>query len=392
MGRWQGKKLIMASWYIVIDEKKVGPFSGAQLKQLAASGRLEPTATICKDKNGDQVAAGSFKGLFVSLDEISPTPPPLALPKKPVSVSTPARSFSLMGMAAYPIFVLVLLSLLGTIGLLTQQWQNSKEAKALLAAANQDWTNASKKEAVEKYRAAIPLIPAKSVPSDLVERVVRQDFADDRADSAEALLISLLQQGATFQFNSAETTVALQIAEERVKSMKPRETTHVSLSDETQVLVDSSDFAYILTVQNATPETSRMDSLEDPIFVGDAKRKLLLRQGAKAFLYNEKPPGSGEFVPALNYGQMLLKSEFSVRGEDRNIFTPLSFYGERVERFPGSFQQFEIAASVFDDPDKDEFDCHIRQISILTVTDSFGHSTQDPPVEFFLGGTASRLK
>ena len=165
-----------------------------------------------------------------------------------------------------------------------------------------------------------------------------------------------------------------------------------SLNAEARKLVEASDFAYMLEVQGATLETARIDSLEDPVLVGDIQRKLLLRQGEKGFLYREKTAGSGDFVPSLDYGQLFIRSEFSVRGKDKNIFTPLSFYGDRFEKFPGSFNQFEIVISLMDNPEKDEFDCHIRRISVLTVTPGPGQAHRDPPIEFFFGGKASRLK
>lgn len=52
-------------WYIERNGGSAGPFTGAQLKELAASGRLQPNDAIRKGLNGNAVAASRIKGLFV---------------------------------------------------------------------------------------------------------------------------------------------------------------------------------------------------------------------------------------------------------------------------------------------------------------------------------------
>jgi outer membrane biosynthesis protein TonB len=61
-------------WYYAHGPDKTGPFSGRQLKELAASGRIVPGDTIWKDGIERGVPASKVKNLFPA----SPPPPPPA--------------------------------------------------------------------------------------------------------------------------------------------------------------------------------------------------------------------------------------------------------------------------------------------------------------------------
>ena len=61
------------AWYYAHDETKSGPFSGQQLKDLAASGALLPKDTVWKDGVEEGVLASRVKNLF-------PAPPVEASP------------------------------------------------------------------------------------------------------------------------------------------------------------------------------------------------------------------------------------------------------------------------------------------------------------------------
>jgi len=54
----------MAEWYWMKDGAKHGPVDTAHLKQLARTGRIEPTDSIWRDGLPDWVPAGKAKGLF----------------------------------------------------------------------------------------------------------------------------------------------------------------------------------------------------------------------------------------------------------------------------------------------------------------------------------------
>src|SRR6266542_3683454 len=51
-------------WYYARNKKQLGPVSTARLKELAASGELQPTDKVWKEGIPKWVAAGSVAGLF----------------------------------------------------------------------------------------------------------------------------------------------------------------------------------------------------------------------------------------------------------------------------------------------------------------------------------------
>ena len=67
-----------ARWYVERGGKQSGPYTPAQLKELVASGRLQPTDKVQKGKLEKPVLAGRVKGLFpaaVSEQAASPVRP-----------------------------------------------------------------------------------------------------------------------------------------------------------------------------------------------------------------------------------------------------------------------------------------------------------------------------
>ena len=62
-------------WYYAKGEKKLGPFSSAEFKELADSGRLLPTDTIWKEGIDKGVPASKVKNLFSKLPTaLAPAP------------------------------------------------------------------------------------------------------------------------------------------------------------------------------------------------------------------------------------------------------------------------------------------------------------------------------
>ena len=53
-----------------------GPVSSKQLKQMAATGQLQPTDLVWKEGMEQWVAASSIKGLFAATTSTPPPPPP----------------------------------------------------------------------------------------------------------------------------------------------------------------------------------------------------------------------------------------------------------------------------------------------------------------------------
>jgi hypothetical protein len=57
-----------ASWYIEKEGRQLGPYTGSQLKGLAATGRLEPGDRVRRDDRSKAVPAGEVRGLFPEAD------------------------------------------------------------------------------------------------------------------------------------------------------------------------------------------------------------------------------------------------------------------------------------------------------------------------------------
>ena len=61
-------------WYLRIGDKKHGPFSSSQLKQLAENGRVTALSQVRKGESGDWVLASKVKGLVATGDSELPSP------------------------------------------------------------------------------------------------------------------------------------------------------------------------------------------------------------------------------------------------------------------------------------------------------------------------------
>ena len=55
---------MVADWYCVIDNRQFGPITAVQLKQLATTGKLQPSHLVWKEGMQNRVPAQSVKGLF----------------------------------------------------------------------------------------------------------------------------------------------------------------------------------------------------------------------------------------------------------------------------------------------------------------------------------------
>ena len=71
---------MLEQYYVARNNKRVGPFSAAQLRQLAADGRLRPTDTVWKEGMDRPVPAAKVKSLFPAL---VPAASPHCLPPRP---------------------------------------------------------------------------------------------------------------------------------------------------------------------------------------------------------------------------------------------------------------------------------------------------------------------
>ena len=78
-----------SEWYVQVDGKQFGPYSGAALKQYAADSRITANTQVKKGGNGRWVQAQMVKGLFTPT-EPAPPPPPLPEPE-PLPKAEPSK-------------------------------------------------------------------------------------------------------------------------------------------------------------------------------------------------------------------------------------------------------------------------------------------------------------
>jgi GYF domain 2 len=74
----------MAGWYYAHGDDKLGPFSGDQLKELAAAGTILPTDTVWRDGTATGVSANRVVNLFAPSAPaivVVAEPPPLVTTK-----------------------------------------------------------------------------------------------------------------------------------------------------------------------------------------------------------------------------------------------------------------------------------------------------------------------
>jgi tetratricopeptide (TPR) repeat protein len=76
----EGKKMSASNWYIARDKKKLGPYSTAQMKQMAELSQLLPTEMVLQDGTTQWKSASQVQEFFPVLASAAPPPlpPPLA--------------------------------------------------------------------------------------------------------------------------------------------------------------------------------------------------------------------------------------------------------------------------------------------------------------------------
>jgi hypothetical protein len=83
-----------SQWYYTEQGQQSGPVSPAQLKELATSGRLQPTDMVWKEGMAQWSSAGQIKGLFPETTQKQTavvSPPPLLTKAPSSSMESPAR-------------------------------------------------------------------------------------------------------------------------------------------------------------------------------------------------------------------------------------------------------------------------------------------------------------
>ncbi len=107
-------------WFIVRDGKEHGPFSGQQLKEMAATGKLQPDDKVRRDDMQAASKASAIKGLFASV-EVTPAKPPAPTSSEtppPATKTGPSKKTLIIASAAAGAFLLLCCGGLGVVGLL----------------------------------------------------------------------------------------------------------------------------------------------------------------------------------------------------------------------------------------------------------------------------------
>jgi hypothetical protein len=76
-------------WFYGRNESRLGPFSSAQLRELASAGKIEPTDTVWKAGIEKGVLAHKVKNLFPSAEVAPPPEPPTVPPPPPTALPPP---------------------------------------------------------------------------------------------------------------------------------------------------------------------------------------------------------------------------------------------------------------------------------------------------------------
>lgn len=71
-----GSRTMPSNWYVVLPDRELGPYSSAQIKQMAASGQLKAEDLLRRADRTKPVIARKIQGLFPESEALSPPPIP----------------------------------------------------------------------------------------------------------------------------------------------------------------------------------------------------------------------------------------------------------------------------------------------------------------------------
>ncbi len=180
-----------------------GPFSGRQLKELAALGRLRQTDFVRSGDQGKPVSASQVQRLFETDTRDRPTAPPPRLPKAevaPPSLRPTVRSRlaatlrRFLSKAAFPFALVGLAFLAAATGWLLFQWDNADKVSKAITSGNELWDNGEHDKAVAEYEAVVRLLPPSDVTTVVYHRMVEHALRKSDRDAAESLLKAALDR------------------------------------------------------------------------------------------------------------------------------------------------------------------------------------------------------
>jgi WD40 repeat protein len=162
-------------WYVRVSGKEHGPYSSAQLKQLAQKGRISPATPVRREQDTDWTTAARIKGLLDSPQQAT-VPPSTDTHQAvaPVQASSPVPKW-LWGLIGAALLVLVGAAVL--IVITSRHGAAERRAEA---------ANKSLAEAVAEAKSSL-----EKRDFDSAERSIRAALADEYAtetDTAQAML------------------------------------------------------------------------------------------------------------------------------------------------------------------------------------------------------------
>lgn len=140
------------TWFVVRGGREEGPYTGTQLKDMAASGKLKPTDQVRRADAETVRPASQIKGLFPEAGSAEKTSGKAQPPELP-QTATIKKKWLVIGSVVAAVLFLSCAGLVG-LGLLVTQSER-KEAQKSYAEANELWDAGKKDEAAGKYRSAL---------------------------------------------------------------------------------------------------------------------------------------------------------------------------------------------------------------------------------------------
>ncbi len=188
-------------WFVSRDGEETGPFTTPQLKQMAATGKLQPDDKV---RRGDMKAASkasSIKGLLTTVEPApaKPSPPPPSTEPRPPAAQkkgVPSKKTLIMASVVGGACLLLCCGIFGIFGLFGLKMQDSTRKQ--LAEADTLWDKGDKTGAVSKYRAILDDHRATFLKEEdrprVYGRVIDFDMESGNKDSAKKLLADAIQK------------------------------------------------------------------------------------------------------------------------------------------------------------------------------------------------------
>ncbi len=195
-------------WFVVREGgKEEGPYSGQQLKQMAATGRLKKNDLVRRGDAQTAKCAGDIKGLFAEAETTKVAPTAVAAPEASRSIAS-----------RFPKKTLIIASVVGSAclflccgGLAFFGMKMTDSARKQLAEADTLWDKGDKVGGAAKYRAIIDNTNVAFIKDEdrprLYGRLIDFEYENGHADAGKALVEKANEKGVVPAVNHADAKV-----------------------------------------------------------------------------------------------------------------------------------------------------------------------------------------